>query len=290
MFFPTLVNIFGYNNSILIHRGISLVEFNINHRIGPLNFLEKVDSDIKLIFSEHKYNALKSKFPDSCIYLITNNYNYYFNNRHLPHVRYLPLFVSMTNNKNNKEYLNENDIELSYETFLRIADIDKLKQDDFKEIKVKNGDIYLRVAYIAQFLKSKVLSVDNPCNIKLDFNMNSIYRKKLLLMSPETKNVCCSLPFNINLDRGEFYWFKNNTAMNTIVNAHFKYFGLNKSDVDDTADTYFRYTLYNTEELRSKIQRNIRECFKILESIENDIFKDSESFDEALEVLKTLSV
>lgn len=290
MFFPTLVNIFGYNNNILIHRGISLVEFNINHRIGPLNFLERVDSDIKLIFSEQKYNALKSKFPEACIYLITNNYDYYFNNRYLPYVRYLPLFVSMTNNKNNKEYLNENDIELSYETFLRIADIDKLKQDDFKEIKVKNGDIYLRLAYVAQFLKSKALSVDNPCAIKFDFNINSIYRKKLLLMSPETESVCCSLPFNINLDSAEFYWFKSDLNMNAIIDDHFKYFNLDKNEVDGTADTYFRYTLYNTEEMRSKIQRNIKECFKILESVENDIFKDTESFDEALEVLKTLSV
>lgn len=288
MFFPTLINIFGYNNSILIHRGISLVEFNINHKIGSLNFLERVDSDIKLIFSEKKYDALKNKFPDSQIYLVTNNYNYYYNNRHLSYIRYLPLFVSMTNNKNNKEYLNENDIELSYETFLKMADIDKLKPSDFAEIKNKNGDIYLRIAYVAKFLKTKMLSVDNPCDIKFDYNMNSMYRKKLLLIPPEVDSICYSLPFIINLDRMKFYWFKTNTAINEIIDMHFKYFNLNKNDIDDRANTYFVYTLYNTDELKTKIQKNIRECFTIITSIENDIFRDSNSFDEALEILETL--
>ncbi len=290
MFFPTLINIFGYNNNILIHRGISLVEFNIDHKIGPLNFLERVDSDIKLIFSEKKYDALKSKFPDSQIYLVTNNYNYYYNNRHLSYIRYLPLFVSMTNNKNNKEYLNENDIELSYETFLKIGNIDKLKKSDFEEIKDKNGDIYLRLAYVAQFLKSKMMVTDNPCDIKYDFNINSIYKKKLLLLSPEIASVCCSLPFNINLDREEFYWFKSDITMNTIIDYHFKYFNLNKNEIDDTANTYFKYVLYNTNELKFKIQKNIKECFVILSSIENDIFSDTNTFDEVLEVLKQLNV
>ena len=288
MFFRTLINIFGYNNNILIHRGISLVEFNIDHKIGPLNFLERVDSDIKLIFSQKKYNALKSKFPNSQIYLVTNNYNYYYNNRHLSHIRYLPLFISMTNNKNNKEYLNENDIELSYEIFLKMADIDKLKPSDFAEIKNKNGDIYLRMAYVAKFLKTKMLNVDNPCDIKFDYNMNSIYRKKLLLTPPEVDSICYSLPFIINLDRTEFYWLKSDIGINEIIDMHFKYFNLNKNDIDDSADTYFVYTLYNTDELKIKIQNNIRECFMIITSIENDIFRDSNSFDEALEILETL--
>lgn len=290
MLFSTITNIFGYNNDILIYRETSVAHIKNETKTRQLYFLERLDSDIKLIFSIRRYNMLKSIFPKSKIYLITNDYNYYLNNRHMSHIRYLPIFIAMTNNKITKKYLNENDIELSTETFMRIIKKDDLNNLNFEEIINNNGNIYLRSAFLAQYLKDYLLSLKLPRGFKLDFNIDSCYRKNLLLLLLENDFLCYSLPININIDKIEYYWFKDDNKVDSIIRDHLKYYNLNTDEIDDTANTYFKYTLYNTEDLRYRVQKNLKECFKILSNIENDIFNKTNTFEEVLEVLKTLNI
>lgn len=290
MLFSTITNIFGYNNNIIMYREVSSAHIKNDTRTRQLYFLERVDSDIKLIFSIRRYNMLKSIFPKSKIYLVTNDYNYYLSNRNIPHIRYLPVFVAMTNNKITKDHLNVNDIELSTETFMRIRKKSDLQNVNFEEIVNNNGNICLRSAFLVQFLKDYLLALKLPNVFKLDFNIDSCYRKNLLFLLLENDFVCYSLPVNINIDKAEYYWFKNDNKVNNIIRDHLKYFDLNLDEIDDSADTYYKYTLYNTENLRYNIQKNLRECFKIFSCIEDDIFSDTNTFDEVLEVLKQLNV
>lgn len=291
MLFANISNIYGYNNPYLMYRGIGISEFHIDHNIGPLNFLEKTDKDVKIIFSEIKYNILHNKYPESNIYLVTNNFDYYLGKRNLGYVRYLPLFSNLVYTKKTyKTKINNDNIELSAQVFLRLGDVSQLDPNKFIEIKEKFGDIYLKLGHFQKSLRDIVLNIkvtSNPADIKYDLDVNNSYKKELMLLSPTNDFTCYALPFHNDLDESEFYWFKEDNVLHNLVLQTLDYFDLDKNDIDDTANTYYKYVIRNDNNFVNKVHNNIRECFSVLKNIEDDLFINMNSFDEVLSYLKS---
>ena len=287
MFIRLYTNILNFDHKNFFVRTISQDETNLVYQT-PCRFLCNINTDNICVFNERDFDLVKKTNPNKEVYLVTNIIDYYLKNKTKQEkLRYVPIFHSTSYPYNELLDKKNNVLEISKVTNHN-SDFSYVKQEMIDCLFEEFDTVCYDFGSFAPAGKITMQNINknNENNITFvfhgsDFIMPSITHKLMFLSALDI-----SLVWNVEIinDVGDFtiYWLKEQEEYSNHIFNVLNYYDI-KNIIEK--DKYYK-VIMNSLELYDKNIENIKQCYSMLEDIENNVFLNCKEANDILNKCK----